>query len=159
NMMALEPEGITTEFLYLYISKTGLYKIADTSTIPQINNKHIEPYKIIIPEENEQQKIGNLFEKLDQAISLQQQVLEATKDYKQSMLQKMFPKKDEKVPEIRFKGFSNTWIEYKLGKIADVSNGKMNTQDAIENGKYPFYIRSSEIKRSDKYLYNEETIL
>src|SRR5699024_10008692 len=134
NMMALEPEGITTEFLYLYISKTGLYKIADTSTIPQINNKHIEPYKIIIPEENEQQKIGNLFEKLDQAISLQQQVLEATKEYKQSMQQKMFPKKDKKVPEIRFKEFRRKWepislkdsIEMTIIRISNImNNGKI----------------------------------
>ena len=44
NMMALEPQGIDAHFLYTFIARTGLYKIADTSTIPQINNKHIEPY-------------------------------------------------------------------------------------------------------------------
>jgi len=67
--------------------------------------------KISHPSLNEQQKIGNLFEQLDQAISLQRQVLETTKEYKQSMLQKMFPKKDEKAPEIRFEGFNEEWTK------------------------------------------------
>src|SRR5699024_4249065 len=49
NMMALEPDDINGEFLYMFIFRTGLYKIADTSTIPQINNKHIEPYEILMP--------------------------------------------------------------------------------------------------------------
>ena len=72
NMMALEPEGISTEFLYLFIGKTGLYKIADTSTIPQINNKHIEPYEIIMPNIEEQKKIGTFFNNLDNLITLHQ---------------------------------------------------------------------------------------
>ena len=74
NMMALEPEGISTEFLYLFISKTGLYKIADTSTIPQINNKHIEPYEIIMPNVYEQEKIGTFFSNLDKLITLHQRM-------------------------------------------------------------------------------------
>ena len=151
NMMALEPEGITTEFLYLYISKTGLYKIADTSTIPQINNKHIEPYKIIIPEENEQQKIGNLFEKLDQAISLQQQVLEATKEYKQSMQQKMFPKKDKKVPEIRFKEFRRKWEPISLKDSIDIQGGFAFKSSQFGSGKMPI-IRISNIMNNGKIV-------
>ena len=55
NMMSLSSEKLDSEFLYNIISKEGLYKIADTSTIPQINNKHIEPYEVIIPSLDEQQ--------------------------------------------------------------------------------------------------------
>lgn len=58
NMMALEPVKVESDFLYLFICRTGLYKIADTSTIPQINNKHIEPYEICMPTVDEQQQIG-----------------------------------------------------------------------------------------------------
>src|SRR5699024_1530681 len=72
--------------------------------------------KFSFPHHNEQQKIGNLFKKIDQAISLQQQVLETTKEYKQSMLQKMFPKKDEEVPEIRFDKYFSPWNKIKLEK-------------------------------------------
>ena len=74
NMMALEPEEISSEFLYSFINKTGLFKIADTSTIPQINNKHIIPYEIIMPKIEEQQKIGEYFSKLDNLITLHQRL-------------------------------------------------------------------------------------
>ena len=73
NMMALIPEEIDKDFLFTFIQKTGLYKIADTSTIPQINNKHIEPYIIQVPSEKEQAYIGVVFEKIDKIITLHQQ--------------------------------------------------------------------------------------
>ena len=73
NMMALIPEEIDKDFLFTFIQKTGLYKIADTSTIPQINNKHIEPYMIQVPSEKEQAYIGVVFKKIDKIITLHQQ--------------------------------------------------------------------------------------
>ena len=73
NMMALIPEEIDKDFLFTFIQKTGLYKIADTSTIPQINNKHIEPYMIQVPSDKEQEYIGVVFEKIDKIITLHQQ--------------------------------------------------------------------------------------
>ena len=72
NMMALSSEKLDTDFLYTMLSKEGLYKIADTSTIPQINNKHIEPYEIYMPKLEEQQKIGTYFASLDHLITLHQ---------------------------------------------------------------------------------------
>lgn len=72
NMMALTSEKLDSEFLYNIISKEGLYKIADTSTIPQINNKHVEPYEVTIPSLDEQRKIGAYFKQLDHLITLHQ---------------------------------------------------------------------------------------
>lgn len=70
NMMALTSEKLDSEFLYNIISKEGLYKIADTSTIPQINNKHVEPYEVTIPSLDEQRRIGAYFKQLDHLITL-----------------------------------------------------------------------------------------
>ncbi|WP_259327631.1 restriction endonuclease subunit S, partial [Bifidobacterium longum] len=69
---------------------TGLYRIADTSTIPQINNKHIEPYPVDIPNMAEQQAIGTFFSRLDDLITLHQRKLELLQDIKKSLLDKMF---------------------------------------------------------------------
>ncbi|USJ87126.1 restriction endonuclease subunit S [Lactiplantibacillus pentosus] len=60
NMMALIPVRIDLLFLYFFLSKENLSKIADTSTIPQINNKHVAPYQVSTPEFKEQEKIGIL---------------------------------------------------------------------------------------------------
>jgi len=67
-----------------------LYKIADTSTIPQINNKHIEPYIIQVPSEKEQAYIGVVFEKIDKIITLHQRKLEHLQLQKKALLQQMF---------------------------------------------------------------------
>ena len=114
NMMVLEPKGIDPEYRYTFINKTGLYKIADTSTIPQINNKHIEPYLLLIPSLEEQHKIGSFFKHLDETIALHQRKLDLLKEQKKGYLQKMFPKNGAKVPELRFAGFADDWEERKL---------------------------------------------
>ena len=90
NMMVLEPKGIDPEYRYTFINKTGLYKIADTSTIPQINNKHIEPYLLLIPSLEEQHKIGSFFKQLDETIALHKRKLDLLKEQKKGFLQKMF---------------------------------------------------------------------
>ena len=90
NMMALIPDNIDKKFLFTFIQKTGLYKIADTSTIPQINNKHIEPYLIQVPSIKEQTYIGVIFEKLDNLITLHQRKLEHLQLQKKALLQQMF---------------------------------------------------------------------
>ena len=119
NMMALEPKGIDPEYLYTFINKTGLYKIADTSTIPQINNKHIEPYLLLIPSLEEQHKIGSFFKQLDETIALHQRKLDLLKEQKKGYLQKMFPKNGAKVPELRFAGFADDWEERKLKDVVE----------------------------------------
>ena len=90
NMMALTSEKLDSEFLYNIISKEGLYKIADTSTIPQINNKHVEPYEVTIPSLDEQRKIGAYFKQLDHLITLHQRELDHLQLLKKGMLQQMF---------------------------------------------------------------------
>ena len=90
NMMALTSEKLDSEFLYNIISKEGLYRIADTSTIPQINNKHVEPYEVTIPSLDEQRRIGTFFKQLDHLITLHQRKVDNLKIFKKFMLKKMF---------------------------------------------------------------------
>lgn len=87
NMMALTSTGIDSEFLYNVILNEGLYKIADTSTIPQINNKHIEPYEVMLPEFDEQRMIGEFFASLDHLITLHQHKLDKEKQKKKALMQ------------------------------------------------------------------------
>ncbi|KAB7135628.1 restriction endonuclease subunit S [Bifidobacterium longum] len=137
NMMALEPRGVDADFLWLFINQTGLYRIADTSTIPQINNKHIEPYPVDIPNMAEQQAIGTFFSRLDDLITLHQRKYDKLVIFKKSMLEKMFPKDGESVPEIRFAGFTDPWEQRKLGEIVDVCSGR--DYKHLSKGPIPVY--------------------
>ena len=67
--------------------------------------------------------------------------------------------KENAKPQIRFKGFSEDWEQYKTKDLCSISTGKSNTQDRVEDGIYPFYVRSSIIERSNRYLFDEEAVL
>ena len=96
NLMAITPnKKILVEFLYYTIVSVGLFKIADTSTIPQINNKHINPYQILIPSKPEQQKIADCLSSVDELITAQSQKIEALKSHKKGLMQQLFPSMDE----------------------------------------------------------------
>ena len=64
-----------------------------------------------------------------------------------------------KEPKIRFKGFQREWETSIIGDMCSISTGKSNTQDKIEDGKYPFYVRSPFVERSNKFLFDEEAVL
>ena len=74
---------------------------------------------VAVPSLEEQKRIGQYFEKLDHLITLHQRECEDTKKLKKYMLQKMFPQNVSKVPEIRFKGFTDDWEQRKLGDLVE----------------------------------------
>ena len=78
NLMALIPDStLYNHFLFYYVLNRELGKIADTSTIPQINNVHINPLKIAIPIQfEEQRKIGNFLSLLDERIATQNKIID-----------------------------------------------------------------------------------
>ena len=52
-----------------------------------------------------------------------------------------------------------SWEQRKVGELCSISTGKSNTQDKIDDGIYPFYVRSPIIEKSNKYLYDEEAVI
>ena len=79
----------------------------------------------------EQEKIGSFFLMIDNTITLHQRKLEGMKLLKKSLLQKMFPKSGESVPEVRFPGFTDAWEQRKLGEISEKVTTK--NQDMVVN--------------------------
>jgi type I restriction enzyme S subunit len=53
----------------------------------------------------------------------------------------------------------NSWIQCSLGDICEISTGKSNTEDAVENGEFAFFDRSKTVKRSSKYLFDCDAII
>ena len=90
--------------------------------VPASHERHwisiFSEFDVTIPHsKDEQKKIGDYFRNLDNLITLHQRKCDETKKLKKFMLQKMFPKKDEKKPEIRFAGFTDDWEQRKLGEL------------------------------------------
>lgn len=154
NMMSLSTDKSNLEFLYTVISNVGLYKIADTSTIPQINNKHILPYIISLPSLPEQTAIGSFFQDIDQLISLQQRKLEVLKEQKKTYLKLLFPAKGQTKPALRFAGFEDDWKEVKLGEVGETYtglSGKTKEDFGHGEGKFITYVNVFNNPLTDLY--------
>ena len=89
------------------------------ATINQITGYMFSKMEFMIPSGEEQQQIGEYFQSLDNLITLHQRKCDEVKSLKKYMLQKMFPQNEQKIPEIRFEGFTEAWEQRKLGDLVD----------------------------------------
>ena len=97
-------------FLFYYLQIPQFQYIANTSIgtkMPRSDWNLVSGSNFIYPSNNEQVKIGDLFRKVDALIEKQEGKVSKMEDFKKSMLQKMFPKKGQLVPDFRFNGFEN----------------------------------------------------
>ena len=92
---------------------------------------------IPVPSSSEQYAIGSFFSRLDDLITLHQRKYDKLVIFKKSMLEKMFPKDGESVPEIRFAGFTDPWEQRKLIMVAPLQRGFDLPAEKIIPGVYP----------------------
>lgn len=128
---------------------------------PGVNAQEYASYKIATPVLEEQQQIGAYFSTLDHLITLHQRKCDELKKVKKFMLQKMFPKKGEKNPEIRFDGFTNDWEQRKLGDVVEFLDTMRKSLEGAKriSGPYPYYGASGIVDYVDGYLFDEELVL
>ncbi|MFV8515293.1 restriction endonuclease subunit S [Mycoplasma sp. 3118] len=117
TMTGLIPRNVDIDFIHSLISTLSLEKSFSGSTIPHIYFSDYGKLKIYIPYFSEQQKIGQFFSSIDSLIQSQELKLKKLNEIKQSLLSKMFASENQKFPEIRFKGFDDEWVKFKLGDI------------------------------------------
>ena len=94
------------------------YDSRSGSTVNNLNKELVSNASILMPCKSEQQVIGQFFNHLDDLITLHQRKYDKLVIFKKSMLEKMFPKDGESVPEIRFAGFTDPWEQRKLGELS-----------------------------------------
>ena len=128
------------------------------ATINQITGYMFSKMKFMIPSSKEQDIIGAYFKKLDQLITLHQRKLEKLKTFKKAMLDKMFPKNGELVPEIRFSGFTDPWKQCKLKDFADYKSSSLTAKDCKEEGKYDLYDANQIIGKTDNFVIDKDYI-
>ena len=104
--------------------------------------------EVTVPSKEEQKKIGQYLDNLDDLITLHQRECEQAKKYKKYMLQKMFPQNGSNVPEIRFSGFTHPWEQRKLPEFVTFYNGQTYTPDDVQESG-TLVLRSSNVKNGE----------
>ena len=114
--------------------KQRFESLAGQTATPIINKSTFSSFMVKIPSETEQKQIGDFFKQLDSLIALHQRKLEHLKRQKNGLLQKMFPKNDESVPDVRFPGFTDPWEQRRLGEYYEFKNGLNKGKEFFGDG-------------------------
>ncbi len=149
----------TTNYIYSLLQSKldALLNFSNGSTFPNISSEEIKKYSFKVPSLEEQEKIASFFSLIDDKISLQGEKVEALKDYKKGMMQKIFSR------ELRFKDDEGRdypeWEENILGNICKITTGKLDANAMVENGQYRFYTCAKEYYRINEYAFDTEALL
>lgn len=158
HTIVARPKDKKAEFFLGYYINSNTYhrqllRLIQGSKVSSISKGNLQKTLVSFPKDfEEQQKIGSFFKQLDETIALHQRKCEQTKELKKFMLQKMFPKKGEKNPEIRFPGFTDDWEQRKLEKHI-IEYHEVTT----ENNQYPVLTSSRKgiFLQTDYYSGNQ----
>ena len=134
--------GVFTSYQLNSSKKREIARLSQGASVVHIYNDQLKKIKLSVPSKEEQEKIASFFSLIDYKISLQGEKVEALKDYKRGMMQKIFSR------ELRFKDDEGRdypeWEEKKLGDIANLTSSKrVFASDYVDEG-IPFY-RGKEI--------------
>ncbi|MEE6716294.1 restriction endonuclease subunit S [Schleiferilactobacillus harbinensis] len=136
--IAFKPTSVNSEFLVAYYETSNWYKQVSERAAEGARNHgllNIAPHdffdtRLLIPKtDDEQRSIGLFIKKLDHTIALHQRKQSLLKKLKQGYLQKLFPQKGQRQPELRFPGFTDDWEQRKLGQLSECvrgNDGRMN---------------------------------
>jgi type I restriction enzyme S subunit len=120
NMMALTPgNGIDGEYLFYTLSHIGLSSVADVTSIPQINKKHISPFEIPCPSFPERRAIAEALSDVDELLGALEVLIAKKRAIKQAAMQQLLTGKT------RLPGFSGGWETRRLGEFAAIRNQKV----------------------------------
>ena len=156
--------GLRQKYLYTILQTQDFYKysvsVSMRSGIPKINRDELNEYSFYAPVEQEQELIGKIFWHIDNLITLNKRKYENLVNIKKSMLEKMFPKNSSKIPEIRFKGFTEDWEQRKLNDTYTFSQGMqvaIDNQSLNKDVNMEQFIRIIDVTTNSeppRYIYN-----
>lgn len=172
NLMTLTANAqLNNEYLYYFILREDLSTLADTTSIPQINNKHILPYPIALPTLPEQQKIASFLSKVDEKIALLIEKKDKLTEYKKGVMQQLFNGKwDEQdgqlnfiPPTLRFKADDGSefpdWEEKNIGSLGKVVTGSTpKTSDSENYGGDKLFISPADLN-GRKFIHTTKNLV
>lgn len=158
--LAIQDYNDTFEIEYLYyVLLTDFvldqYKsMAAGSSVLNLNKQIVGkvnipiPYKNGAPDLETQKHIAQKLGDMDSLIAAKEKLLAKKRNLKVAAMQKLI--KDEE---------GENWKKVKIGDYLRVKTGSKNTEDKIDDGKYPLYVRSPIVERINEYTHDCEAVL
>ena len=155
-------------YLTKYYEKYFKSKVNGT-TIPHMSYDFINDCPLLEPPLQTQQRIADYLDEkcgeIDATIAKQKESIEKLKAYKQSLISETVTKGLDKSAPLKPSGIK--WLGkipksariIRLRFLSTIQTGDKDTVNRVENGKYPFYVRSPIVERIDTFSFDGEAIL
>ena len=149
HVLQAKKEKANNKFIKYAISQTNIESLLVGGGRAKLNANIMMEIELKMPNNlQEQSSIGNIISKIDNLITLHQSKYDKLVNVKKALLEKMFPKDGKNVPEIRFKGFTDTWEQRKLTEFVEFFNGQTYSPSNVqENGT--LVLRSSNVQNGE----------
>ena len=147
------------KFLYLIFQQINWYKYNEAGGVPSLSKTTIGEINVFAPVEKkgdlkEQQKIADCLSSLDELIEATAQKVEALKEHKKGLMQRLFPAEGKNVPDFRFPEFQEKkeWEDKQLGNIGEIITGNTpSTKDITNYGGNKLFVSPADIS-SNRYV-------
>ena len=135
-----------------------VFELMRTIQFPASDHKryYISEYQgieIPLPPYDEQQSIAEVLSDVDETSDALDSLITKKRLVKQAVMQQLLTGK------VRLDGFGERWEMTRLGHVAHIKTGSKNNQDKVDDGEYPFFVRSPHVERIDSYSFEGEAIL
>lgn len=153
----IDVEKLDPKYLMMWFQRTEFDRYADFKSDAAVRGgydwKELCETLIIIPSIEQQREIVSEYETISKRIKLNEQIIKNLEATAQTLYHKMF------VEGIDKENLPEGWRIGTLGEVANILTGKLNSEDAVENGIYPFFTCSQETYRTDSYAFNQEAVI
>jgi len=157
NTVVIQP-NIPARYLYYVLNSRGTRQQIDDgsygSGYKSLSLKNVKELLVPVPSlPTEQRAIATALSDVDALLAAQDKLIAKKRDIKQAAMQQLLTGKQ------RLPGFTGEWEVKQLGDVSHIKTGKKNNEDKIEEGAYPFFVRSQTVERINSYCFDGEAIL
>lgn len=149
-------QDVDAKYVYYYIVHNFHKQATRNSvkaTVDSLRLPTFTEFQVAAPPLREQRAIAAALSDVDGLISALDRLISKKRALKTAAMQRLL------TGEQRLPGFSGEWETRRLGDVAAIKTGEKNNQDKIEDGQYPFFVRSQHVERIDSYSFDGEAIL
>jgi len=141
-----------------YLLSTAPYRkrtlvLARGTTIKHLYPATFANYRVALPPHVEQLGISEALSDVDALLAGLHRLITKKRDLKQAAMQQLL------TGQTRLSGFKGEWEVKRLGDVAHIKTGSRNNEDKVEDGDYPFFVRSEHMERINTYSHDCEAIL
>jgi type I restriction enzyme, S subunit len=150
-MKAVPSKNVNNDYLYYFLKQETLFQFVDglskrTAGQSGVDMKELKSYPFYMPPISEQTDIATALNDADALITQLEKLIAKKRAIKQGAMQELLKPKEG-------------WINELIKNLASISTGAKNTQDKIDDGNYPFFVRSQNIVKINSYSFDGEAIL